>query len=155
MRKIFASLAVASFVFAAGVGAAQADGPNPVKYRQGVFQAVAWNFGPLVGMVKGKMDFNADMVKANAENLVALGKMMPVVSWQKAQIKAKKPARKRRSGKIWMALKPPIKNMLMRLPTSQQPGLKAKKALAKLSLNLAQAAKPAIKTIKKIKIILI
>ncbi len=77
MRKIFASLAVASFVFAAGVGAAQADGPNPVKYRQGVFQAVAWNFGPLVGMVKGKMDFNADMVKANAENLVALGKMMP------------------------------------------------------------------------------
>lgn len=75
MRKLVASIALATF--ALGAGSAMADGPNPVKYRQGIFQAVKWNFMPAVGMLKGEAEFDLETVKANGANLVALGKMMP------------------------------------------------------------------------------
>lgn len=47
-----------------------------VKYRQGVFTAMKVHFGRLGAMVQGKMDFNADLAKRDAQ-IVAMLSSMP------------------------------------------------------------------------------
>ena len=48
---------------------------DAVEYRQGIYKAVRWNFGPMGDMVKGKQEFNADEFSRRAANLAALSKM--------------------------------------------------------------------------------
>ena len=40
-----------------------------IEYRQGIFKAIKWNFGPMGAMVKGKTEFNAEQFNKNAERL--------------------------------------------------------------------------------------
>lgn len=46
-----------------------------VEYRQGIFKAFKWNFGPMADMVKGKTDFNAEEFNKHAERLEQLSFM--------------------------------------------------------------------------------
>lgn len=46
-----------------------------IEYRQGVFKAVKWNFGPMAEMVRGKQEFNAEEFTRRAENVAALSKL--------------------------------------------------------------------------------
>lgn len=46
-----------------------------IEYRQGIFKAVKWNFGPMAEMVRGKQAFNADEFARRADNVAALSKM--------------------------------------------------------------------------------
>lgn len=62
----------------AGVSMATLAAPKPfeaIEYRQGIFKAVKWNFGPMGDMVKGKTEFNAAEFSRRADNLAALSKM--------------------------------------------------------------------------------
>ena len=43
-----------------------------IATRQGYMKLVVWEAGPLFGMAKGKMDYNADKAKVHAANLKAL-----------------------------------------------------------------------------------
>lgn len=67
---LFCSAAV---LFAAGVSAAE---PTPaeraVAYRQGVYHAIAWNFGPMAGMVKNEIPFDADDFALRAQRVAFL-----------------------------------------------------------------------------------
>jgi cytochrome c556 len=55
---------------------AHAAGPSPaeraVAYRQGVYHAIAWNFGPMAGMVKGEIPFDAQAFALKAERVAYL-----------------------------------------------------------------------------------
>ena len=72
-RKITLSCAAAALSAAAF---AHAVGPSPaeraVGYRQGVFHAIAWNFGPMAGMVKGEIPFDAPAFALKAERVAFL-----------------------------------------------------------------------------------
>jgi cytochrome c556 len=69
---LFAAIAVATSVAAM----AHAAGPSPaeraVAYRQGVYHAIGWNFGPMAGMVKGELPFDAKVFALRAERVAFL-----------------------------------------------------------------------------------
>ena len=51
---------------------AVADGIKPediVEYRKSVFHVMAWNFGPMVAMVKGEMDYDAEAFTLRARRM--------------------------------------------------------------------------------------
>ena len=52
-RLLLASLLVACSSLFAGSAFAQAKPEDAIKYRQGVYRVIGWNFGPMAAMVKG------------------------------------------------------------------------------------------------------
>lgn len=79
MRK--ALLSIAAGLCAAGIvaGAAIAADMKPddsLKYRQGLFKALAWQLGPVVGMAKGEVPFNNEQLALRASNMNAISKML-------------------------------------------------------------------------------
>jgi cytochrome c556 len=79
MKKLF-QIGVIS-VLSLGMGmTALADGKKPskvdaIEYRHAVFEVIAWHFGPLGAMVKGKMPFEAKIFAEKAANVASLSKM--------------------------------------------------------------------------------
>lgn len=75
MKRKIALLCAATTAMSA-VALAHAAGPSPaeraVGYRQGVFHAIAWNFGPMSGMVKGEIPFDAKAFALKAERVAFL-----------------------------------------------------------------------------------
>jgi len=68
-----ALLAVAG---AAGAQMSDEQAERAVETRQSLLQVMVWNYGPMGAMARGRIDFDTDRVKTNAERLVALSKMM-------------------------------------------------------------------------------
>ncbi len=54
---------------------AEDEKEEAVEYRQGVFEAIKWNFMPMAAMVKGEVEFNKDEFAMRAERVAALSKM--------------------------------------------------------------------------------
>jgi len=81
MRSITKALTAAVFAIAvtglATEALAQQKPDEALKMRQGLFQAVKMNFGPIGAFAQGKGDLPADAA-AKAENLVALAKILPM-----------------------------------------------------------------------------
>ncbi|MEW5727526.1 MAG: cytochrome c [Pseudomonadota bacterium] len=77
--KILAASAAA--VLAATAAQAQLKPEESLKMRQGLMQAVKFNFGPVGAFAQGKGDLPADAA-ARAENLSALARMAPA-AWRK------------------------------------------------------------------------
>ena len=77
-RKIVLSCAAAATAIVATL-AHGAGAPSPaeraVGYRQGVFHAIAWNFGPMAGMVKGEIPFDAKGFALRAERVAFLSSL--------------------------------------------------------------------------------
>lgn len=84
MRKSFlftALLALGSATLLAGCGesgekAVSEDAAKAIDYRQGAFQVIGWHFGPLGGMVKGEIDYDADLFARNAERIAQVAPML-------------------------------------------------------------------------------
>lgn len=81
MRSITKAVTAAVFAVAVAATATQAQAQQKpdeaLKMRQGLFQAVKMNFGPIGAFAQGKGDLPADAA-ARAENLVALAKILPM-----------------------------------------------------------------------------
>ena len=45
---------------------------DAVEYRKSVFHVIAWNFGPMVAMVKGEMEYDAEAFTLRAERMSVL-----------------------------------------------------------------------------------
>ncbi|MGE4281726.1 MAG: cytochrome c [Magnetospirillum sp.] len=79
----FISKAAAAAVFAvavagiAGQAAAQQKPEEALEMRQGLFQAVKMNFGPIGAFAQGKAPLPADAA-AKAENVAALARILPM-----------------------------------------------------------------------------
>lgn len=74
------ALAAALAGLAAGAATAQ-EFDNQVAARQAQFKIMAMNLGILGGMAQGKMDYDAAMAQAAADNLVAISMINQSVHW--------------------------------------------------------------------------
>ncbi len=74
--KKFTLLSMASVLTCLSLSAAAEIKPfEAVEYRQGIFKAFKWNFGPMGEMVKGNTEFNAEEFNLRAQRMVELGSM--------------------------------------------------------------------------------
>ena len=74
MKKIFVIGMAAALLMGSHVASAT-DVEDAIEYRQGVFKTIKWNFGPMAGMVKGKIDFDAAEFSRRADLVAVLAKM--------------------------------------------------------------------------------
>jgi cytochrome c556 len=62
------------------IAQAAEEGPSlpekAVKYRQGAYFVIAWNFGAIGAMVKGEMPFDAKVLAEKAERVNMMTKML-------------------------------------------------------------------------------
>ena len=69
-------LAIAGLMAVTALSAqAESKKEKAVEYREGVFAAMGWNFKPIVDMIKGKIDYNADELAMRAERVSQLASM--------------------------------------------------------------------------------
>ena len=68
---VLASLALAA-ALSNPVMAERDQAENALEYRQGVFNAMAWSFGPMAAMVKNKMPYDAALFTKHAERVAFL-----------------------------------------------------------------------------------
>ena len=74
-------LAVSALLIALTTGGAQAQGQptkgeQALKYRKSVYQAIAWNFGPMSQMAQGKIPYDAKEFEMRAGRVAALAPML-------------------------------------------------------------------------------
>lgn len=48
---------------------------DAIKYRQGVFRVIGWNFGSMAAMAKGKKPYDAQVFARNAEIVAFMSKL--------------------------------------------------------------------------------
>lgn len=81
MHKFGKSILVASALtlvnFVAFADEKQSPEEMAASYRQSTFKMVKQHFGPMVGMIKGEIDFNAEVFSKNAEALQSLTQLAP------------------------------------------------------------------------------
>ncbi len=66
-----------NFLSAASAG----DFDKQIKARQAVMKLYSFNLGILGAMAKGEMDYDADLAKSSADNLLATAKMKNGAMW--------------------------------------------------------------------------
>jgi cytochrome c556 len=74
-RLLLASLLVACSSLFAGSAFAQAKSEDAIKYRQGVYRVMGWNFGPMAAMVKGDRPYDAAAFARYAEIVAHMSKL--------------------------------------------------------------------------------
>jgi cytochrome c556 len=74
MKKIFAIGLAATVLMGSNMAAADKV-EDAIEYRQGVFKTIKWNFGPMAGMVKGKIAFDTADFSRRADLVAVLAKM--------------------------------------------------------------------------------
>ena len=74
-RLLLASLLLACSALFAGSALAQAKPEDAIKYRQGVYRVISWNFGPMAAMVKGDRPYDAAAFARNAEIVAYMSKL--------------------------------------------------------------------------------
>lgn len=74
MKKI-AAMGLAGLLAAASTTAIAAKPEDAINYRQGAFTAMAWHFGTMGAMVKGKVDYDAEDFSRRAEIVAQLSKL--------------------------------------------------------------------------------
>lgn len=75
MKKITLIGAAALLCFGTMTATANSDTQDAIEYRQGMFKAFKWNFGPMADMVRGKVEFNAEEFVKRAEKLQNLSSL--------------------------------------------------------------------------------
>ena len=84
MRKITKfSLAIVGLSLMIPAFAAKDPNLNAIKARQGVMQLRSFNAGPLFGMAKGKIEYDAELASTLANNLLLMTKMKNDRQWPK------------------------------------------------------------------------
>ena len=74
-------LAIIGLALALPVIAAKDPNLNAIKARQGEMQLKSFNAGPLFGMAKGKIEYNAELASMLANNLLLQTKMDMGRAW--------------------------------------------------------------------------
>lgn len=74
MKRVFYLLFAVLFVTSAQIAMAQKP-EDAIKYRQGVFRVIGWNFGSMAAMAKGKKPYDAELFARNAEIVAFMSKL--------------------------------------------------------------------------------
>ena len=81
-KKIIMTVAAGAALIAGATAAISGESEErAVKARQALMQVYAFNLGQLGAMVKGDMEYNADLAKASADNLVKATTMNGMAMW--------------------------------------------------------------------------
>jgi len=80
ISKTLVSAALATSVLAITPAVADSN-EDAIKARQGFYSMISANFGGLVAMAKGEVDYDAKMAKTYADNLEALTKLNTGIYW--------------------------------------------------------------------------
>ena len=103
--KILSAVAVCSTVLLGpmiAVTQGQADtGDNAIATRQGYMKLVVWEAGPLFGMAKGDIAYDADAAQTHAANLKALYQYPYTGLFLDGTSKADRPGKTRAKAEIW------------------------------------------------------
>lgn len=109
MKKYLLMLAATAALSATAVQAHNFESSDDaIQYRQSGFSLMAYNFGDIGAMLKGKKDFDADVAAMRAANVAALAKL-PLEGFIDGSDKGNTEA----LAKIWLTrltLKPSSKN---------------------------------------------
>lgn len=81
MTRRFMQLIAAGMVMCAGTSTFAADGNPAVEARRGFFKAMYFNAGPLFGMMKGQVPYNAEQAKTAAANVKLMTMMSTDAMW--------------------------------------------------------------------------
>jgi cytochrome c556 len=74
MKCLMQLLLLASFAASAQVAVAQKP-EDAIKYRQGVYSVIGWNFGSMAAMVKGEKEWDQQLFARNAEIVAFMSKL--------------------------------------------------------------------------------
>ena len=74
MNRFLQALFVAVFVFTAQSAFAQKP-EDAIKYRQGVYRVMGWNFGSMAAMAKGKIPYDKEAFIRSAEIVAFMSKL--------------------------------------------------------------------------------
>jgi len=80
LARTLRPLAVAAAMIAAGAASAQSV-TDRIEARQGQFKLFALHLGPLAMMAQGRMDYDAAVAQAAADNLVSLSGLDQGLLW--------------------------------------------------------------------------
>lgn len=91
-RPTLALLLAACCSLFMGIATAQVKPEDAIKYRQGVYRVIGWNFGPMAAMAKGEKPYDAAAFARHAE-IVAFMSKLPIEGFipgsDKGETKAK------------------------------------------------------------------
>ncbi len=93
--------ALAFSLVAPTVAMSQDAGEGAIKARQGYMQLAEFTVGPLFGIAKGEMPYDAEQAKAIAANLQALTKYNGSGAWIPGTSKTDMPGKTRAKTAIW------------------------------------------------------
>lgn len=68
-------LVALSLVLTATAVAKSSPEEKAIEYRQSAFKMIGYHFGAMAGMMKGKVEFDAEVFKKNAEAVAALSQL--------------------------------------------------------------------------------
>ncbi len=74
MRATAIALVVTALL--AGTAAAAVKPETAIRYRQGLYRSIAWNFSPLADMAKGKQAFDAREAEKRAARIAATSEQL-------------------------------------------------------------------------------
>jgi len=99
--RLLGAIVCASALLAPLAASSQDAGEKAVKARQGFMQVVGWNAGPLFGMAKGEVAYDAEQAATAAANLKALAGMSIGNMFPEGTSKADMPGKTRALPDIW------------------------------------------------------
>ena len=104
-RKILSAVAVCSAVLLGPVTAVTQDKPDPgakaIATRQGYMKLVVWEAGPLFGMAKGEVAYDADAATTHAANLKTISQYPVTELFLAGTSMADRPGATRAKADIW------------------------------------------------------
>lgn len=75
MRKSVITISALAASLLSSVAAAQAKPEDAIKYRQGVYRVIGWNFGPMAAMVKGEKPYDKEAFARHAATVDFVGRL--------------------------------------------------------------------------------
>lgn len=99
MKRVFTVGLIAAGLLVSGVSSADGDKAvkQAIKYRQSQMALVGANFKPLMGMVKGKVEFNGDVAKSMAADLAAVSGL----NWERGYPEGSAEGKTKAKKEIW------------------------------------------------------
>ncbi|MGI2173179.1 c-type cytochrome [Shewanella ulleungensis] len=75
MKKTLLAIVATAIIIPAAIANNFEEPADAIKYRQSAFSLIAYNFGDMGAMLKGKKPFDAAVFSSRADNVAALSKL--------------------------------------------------------------------------------
>ena len=101
LRILGAIAMTAAVILVPPLATAQDAQEKAIETRQGYMKIVGWEAGPLFGMAKGEIEYNADAAKKHAANLKLISQYPVAELFMKGTSNEDRPGKTRTLAKAW------------------------------------------------------